>query len=380
MLKSQNACTCHKNGRTTAPCATPTFRASGSRPPLGPSHSPLRPAPAHGATTRHRTPPPPRPPRTAGPSRGPKWLTASTSSSSWAEKPYQPEPTSPPRPTLENTGAGTAASRPSPNHRTISITHRHGPDPQTTTRTVTIRQALGAMARHETSNLPLSGMNAMGKLVRMSCTRVEPFHDPAGDTPETRGATRYLGVMISFTGPFEQRRATARRISEFESRLKLAARDFGLCRELVTAIFTSRLRYPRLTVLMRSKNTDRERLFTGRVALRTLGLHLPTRDPFACHCIGAVVVSPTALSGVARLHRPGNSRHYSKPTHRSQHPGIHPQSRASGCLDDPNEPSRGHRPPRQRLRLTRVAAPTHLGPPRHHCPSPSALPPRPSSG
>jgi hypothetical protein len=41
----------------------------------------------------------------------------------------------------------------------------------------------------------------------MTYTRTKPIDNPTGETPEQRGATRYLGAMVSFAGFHEQERS-----------------------------------------------------------------------------------------------------------------------------------------------------------------------------
>ena len=53
-------------------------------------------------------------------------------------------------------------------------------------------------------------MDANGIPKTMTCTRVEPFTNLKGETPEERGATRYLGTYLSFLGWAEQERVTIR--------------------------------------------------------------------------------------------------------------------------------------------------------------------------
>ena len=51
-----------------------------------------------------------------------------------------------------------------------------------------------AAVRRQRADLPLTAMDAKGELKCMTCARVQPYYNEEGESPEERGATRYLGI------------------------------------------------------------------------------------------------------------------------------------------------------------------------------------------
>jgi len=134
-------------------------------------------------------------------------------------------------------------------------------------------EATRACLRKARADIDLVAMESHGRLRTSTCTRVEPFPNPGGDTPEERGSTRYLGTYLSFLGWSEQESRllrSVRRITQMTSRMGADITQIrGIYQSILTAQVTAaRIIMPASTVLT---DTIRESIATS--VRSCLGVH-----------------------------------------------------------------------------------------------------------
>jgi hypothetical protein len=101
------------------------------------------------------------------------------------------------------------------------------------------------LARRQRDSLHIVAINPSGQLELMTCSPCAPVADPDGKTPEERGATRYLGVYLSFTGWEEQIRQTKSMYATFFRRVRQISPTFRELKALINSLLASKLHYAR---------------------------------------------------------------------------------------------------------------------------------------
>ena len=147
-----------------------------------------------------------------------------------------------------------------------------------TTKTISISLALKATLRRHRADIQITAMGADGTLATMNCTRVEPFHNPKGKTPEERGATKYLGTYLSFLGWNEQKQTTLRDLHGTCLQLKRMACPIEQIKEAIQMVVVAKLLNARLVMPNDLDITNETRKEILQVIRHSLGLHQQNDD------------------------------------------------------------------------------------------------------
>ena len=108
-----------------------------------------------------------------------------------------------------------------------------------------VKVALQLHSRHLNSTVKLTVMNADGVVCTKECTGVLPWYNDKGKTDEEKGATRYLGVYLSFAGWQVQQEKLYKMAKSFYLETAWAKPSFRQMHALVQSLLVSRASYAR---------------------------------------------------------------------------------------------------------------------------------------
>ena len=120
--------------------------------------------------------------------------------------------------------------------------------PDKSSENLSLNLAVRALVRRTRADITLTAMESNGRLKQMECTRVEPFQNPKGKTPEERGATRYLGAYLSYLGWEEQEKVTIKAIRNFQINLSRTHPTLKNARAAIQSILNARVASGRLVI------------------------------------------------------------------------------------------------------------------------------------